>query len=55
MVESGDIRSISPNPEEEDEDDDNADDEEEYDETEDLSEIEGERICSSADEPKMGK
>ena len=56
IVESGDILSISPNPDDDDDaEDDNEDEDDEYEDAEDRSEIEGERICSSADEPKMGK
>jgi hypothetical protein len=45
MVESGDIRSISPNPEEE----------EQQEEADDDSDAEGERICSRAEVPRIGK
>jgi hypothetical protein len=43
MVESGDMRSISPNP-----DDDEQQEEEEED-------GDGDRICSMADEPRIGR
>ena len=44
MVESGDILSMSPNP----------DDDEEQEDAAEL-ESEGDKICSSADEPMIGR
>ena len=43
IVESGDIRSISPNPDEDEQQD------------EDDSEVVGDRICSIADDPRIGR